>query len=152
MLQRIFEWWEINKAEILAATSGFGAVISATFIWFKSKKPFLSLISSAKTTDERENALIKGYNEVVEVVKEYNSNIEKLTGEIVKLQTVVLDTEDIEAHIAKVLSTVYTNSIALPQGVKDIINVECAQAMSIANRDLGVEVTRHDEQDEGESA
>lgn len=150
-LDRLLEWWEVNKAEILAACSGLGAALASAVVWFKSKKPFLSLISSAKTTDERESALIKGYNEVVEVIKEYNDNVKELTAQVQKLQTLVVDTEDIERHIAKMLSTAYTNSV-LPQGVKDIISLECAETMKIANKDLGVEVISYDTTDEGESA
>ena len=150
VLDRIFEWWEVNKAEILAACSGLGAALASAVVWFKSKKPFLSLISSAKTTDERESALIKGYNEVVEVIKEYNDNVKELTAQVQKLQTLVVDTEDIERRIATMLSTAYTNSV-LPQGVKDIISLECAETMKIANKDLGVEVISYDTTDEGES-
>lgn len=151
VLDRIFEWWEVNKAEILAACSGLGAALASAVVWLKSKKPFLSLMSSAKTTDERETALIKGYNEVVKVIKEYNDNVKELTAQVQKLQTLVVDTEDIERHIATMLSTAYTNSV-LPQGVKDIISIECAETMKIANKDLGVEVISYDTTDEGESA
>ena len=150
LLSRIFEWWEANKAEILAACSGIGAFLSAAIVWYKSKKPFLSLITSAKTTDERETALIKGYNEMVDAVKAHTEEVKALREELLEVKRCVINTEDIEAHIAKVLSTVYTNSIALPQGVKNMVNVECSQAMTIANRDLGVEVISYDETNEGD--
>ena len=149
VLDRVFEWWEVNRAEILAACSGLGAALSGIIVWYKSKKPFISLMSSAKTTDEREVALIKGYNDMVEVVDKQSKIIESLSNKVDELQAQITNTENIEAHIAKVLSTVYTNSIALPQGVKDMINVECAQCMTIANKDLGVEVKSYDETDEG---
>lgn len=150
VLNRVFEWWEANKAEILAACSGLGAAISGAIVWYKSKKPFISLITSAKTTDERENALIKGYNEMVDAVKAHTEEVKAFRTELAEVKGYVINTEDIEAHIAKVLSTVYTNSIALPQGVKNMINVECAQAMTVANRDLGVEVISYDTTDEGD--
>ena len=153
ILDRLFEWWEANKAEILAALSGVGAVVCAVASWFKSKRPFLSLISSAKVTHEREIELIKGYNEVVEVIKGYNEKVEALTGEVAKLQKLVSNTEDIESHIAKILSTVYTNNAALPQGVKELIRLECVDAMKIAKADLGEKVViPSDHEDEGKSA
>lgn len=151
VLDRIFEWWEVNKAEILAACSGIGAALASFVLWLKSKPQFNILQKSAKITDERENALIKGYNEVVEVIGQYNENVKALTVQVQKLQTLVVDTEDIERHIATMLSTAYTNSV-LPQGVKDIISLECAETMKIANKDLGVEVISYDTTDEGESA
>jgi hypothetical protein len=150
-LDRLLEWWEVNKAEILAACSGLGAAFASFVLWLKSKPQFNILQKSAKITDERENALIKGYNEVVEVIGQYNENVKALTAQVQKLQTLVVDTEDIERHIATMLSTAYTNSV-LPQGVKDIISLECAETMKIANKDLGVEVISYDTTDEGESA
>ena len=152
VLDRLFEWWETNKAEILAALSGMGAAACALISWMKSKKPFLSLISSAKTSDERERALIEGYNEMVEVVKEYNGNIKVLAEKVAELQTLVADTENIEAIIANILTTVYTNNDALPQGIKSLVSLDCAKAMTLANKDLGVEVISHDEQDEGDAS
>ena len=153
ILDRVLEWWEANKAEILAALSGLGAVVCSIASWVKSKRPFLSLISSAKVTHERELELIKGYNEVVEVIKGYNEKVEALTGEVAKLGKLVADTEDIESHITKILSTVYTHNDALPQGVKELIRLECVDAMKIAKADLGEKVViPSDEKDEGKSA
>lgn len=148
LLDRVIEWWEANKAEILASVSGVGAIVYGAFMWIKSKKPLMSLLGTAKTTDERENALIKGYNEMVGVVDAQCKIIEALGQKVAEMQAQITNTENIEAHIAKVLSTVYTNSL-LPQGVKDMVNVECAQCMTIANKDLGVEVISYDEVGEG---
>ena len=148
VLDRVIEWWEDNKAEILASVSGVGAIVYGAVMWLKSKKPLLALLGTAKTTDERENALIKGYNEMVGVVDAQCKIIEALGQKVAELQVQITNTENIEAHIAKVLSTVYTNSL-LPQGVKNMVNVECAQCMTIANKDLGVEVVCYDETDEG---
>ena len=132
-LDRIFEFWELNKAEILAACSGIGAALSSFVIWIKSKPQFNTLQKSAKITDERETALIRGYNKVVEVNENQNEKIEQLTRAVESLQALVIDTEDIEKHIANMLSTAYTNSV-LPQGVKDIISLEHAETLKIASK------------------
>jgi hypothetical protein len=39
ILDRVFEWWNANKAEILAACSGLGAAFASVVLWLKNKKP-----------------------------------------------------------------------------------------------------------------
>lgn len=150
VLTRIFEWWEINKTEILAATSGIGAAIGYLAIYFKNKKPFENLTALARTSDKNTSNLVEAYNNLAEEYNRQSAEFTNLKEELARIEGYVLNVENIEHHLAKVLSMVYTGS-ALPNGVKDMVNVECAQAITIAKGDLGVEVEIYDEKGEGDN-
>lgn len=132
---RAIEWWKANEDEI---TSLATMVATAIFGIFYSKIKLGindligkngSLITANASSNKTMGELIVGYNSQVDEIKLLrveNSELKKINEQ---------NAADIAAlkgeigHIAHILTTVYTNSKALPQGVKDMINIECAECM-----------------------
>lgn len=132
---RAVEWWKANEDEITAfatmvATAIFGIFYSKIKLGINDligKNGFLvnANTSSNKTMGE----LVVGYNSQVDEIKLLRAE----NAELMRIN--MQNAADITAlkgeigHIAQILTTVYTNSKALPQGVKDMINIECAKCM-----------------------
>ena len=132
---RAIEWWKANEDEITAFAT---MVATAIFGIFYSKIKLGindligkngSLITANASSNKTMGELIVGYNSQVDEIKLLrveNSELKKINEQ---------NAADIAAlkgeigHIAHILTTVYTNSKALPQGVKDMINIECAECM-----------------------
>ena len=131
---RAVEWWKANEDEITAfatmvATAIFGIFYSKIKLGINDligKNGFLvnANTSSNKTMGE----LVVGYNSQVDEIKllrvenaELRRIIEQNAADIAALKGEIV-------HIARILTTAYTNSV-LPQGVKDIISIECAECM-----------------------
>lgn len=135
---RAIEWWKENEDEISTVVSFVATALFAMFIK-KIKAGILdltvkikSLISTSTNSTNKQDELILGFNGQIDV-------IEKLVSENSALKAIneqnakeIVATKQEIAHIAHILTTVYTNSKALPQGVRDMINIECAQCMRIA--------------------
>ena len=132
---KALEWWKANEDEIAAFAT---MVATAIFGIFYSKIKLGindligkngSLITANASSNKTMGELIVGYNSQVDEIKLLrveNSELKKINEQ---------NASDIAAlkgeigHIAHILTTVYTNSKALPQGVKDMINIECAECM-----------------------
>ena len=148
VLTRLFEWWDINKTEILAATSWIGTVVLCIVTKRAQKKPLANIATLAGSSNRKSDDLIKSYNDLVEAYNRQSEEFAYLKNKIAELERNVLNTENIEGHIANILQTVYCNSSALPQGAKNIVSLECAECRTIVAKDRG-EVIENDGQDEG---
>ena len=133
--EKAIEWWKVNENEITSFATMIATALFGIF-YNKIKTGINDLISkigslinantsSTKTTRE----LLVGYNSQIDEIKalrDENTQLMKINEQ---------NAADIAAlkgeigHIAHILTTVYTNSKALPQGVKDMINIECAECL-----------------------
>ena len=119
--EKAVEWWKVNENEITSIAS-----LGATALF--------GLLSSTKATGD----LIVGYNSQVDEIKALraeNAALQAINQENAK--EIVAIKQEI-AHIAHILTTVYTNSKALPQGVRDMVNLECAECMRLAGTGDGI--------------
>lgn len=135
---RAIEWWKANEDEITAfatmvATAIFGIFYSKIKLGINDligKNGFLINANASSNKTMRE--LTVGYNSQVDEIKllrvensELRSINEQNAKEIVAIKKEI-------GMIAHIISTAYSNSKALPQGTKEIINLECAKCMKIA--------------------
>ena len=141
VLTRLLEWWDVNKAEIIAAAGFIGAAI-LTFLWNKIKKfltdivsKIISLISSTNASTDNIKSLIKGYNGQTDEISALRGELSETKRKLESANNKLEEVEELIGHIAHILTTVYTNSKALPQGVRDMVNIECAHCMKLV--DLG---------------
>ena len=136
--EKALEWWSDNEAEItsvvsLAATAVFGMFYSKIKSGINdliSKNGFLvnANTSSTKTLGD----LIVGYNSQVDEIKVLKKEVDELKALNQQVSDEITVIKKEIAMIAHIISTAYTNSKALPQGTKNIINLECAECMKIA--------------------
>lgn len=135
---KALEWWKANEDEITAFAT---MVATAIFGIFYSKIKLGindligkngSLITANASSNKTMRELTVGYNSQVDEIKLLrveNSELrfinEQNAKEIVAIKKEI-------GMIAHIISTAYSNSKALPQGTKEIINLECAECMKIA--------------------
>lgn len=135
---RAIEWWKANEDEITAFAT---MVATAIFGIFYSKIKLGindligkngSLITANASSNKTMGELVVGYNSQVDeikVLRKENAELKAINEQIANEITLIKKEIGMVAHI---LSTAYTNSKALPQGTKNIINLECAECMKIA--------------------
>lgn len=133
--EKALEWWRANENEItsfltMTATALFGIFYSKIKLGINDlivKNG--SLINANANSNKVQGELIVGYNSQVDEIKTLRAENAELTkiNEQNAADIEVIKSEI--AHIAHILTTVYTNSKALPQGVKDIVTLECAECI-----------------------
>ena len=134
---RLLEALDVNKDNILAA-AGFIGTLLVTIFANKIKNLFadiaskiLAVISSQNASSDNVKALIKGYNGQTDEITALKVEVAELRQMLAVAVEKTKESEKLVGHIAHILTTVYTNHKTLPQGVKDMINIECAQCMRI---------------------
>ena len=133
--EKAIEWWKANENEIVSlatmiATAVFGVFYSKIKLGINDligKNG--SLITANTSSTETLGKLIVGYNSQVDEIKTLRSENAELMKINAQNATDIAALKGEIGHIAHILTTVYTNSKALPQGVKDMINIECAECM-----------------------
>lgn len=142
--EKAVEWWKVNENEI-ASIASLGATALFGLLYGKIKTGIKDLIgkngmlvNATATSTKATGDLIVGYNSQVDEIKALrseNAALQAINQENAK-EIVVIKHEI--AHIAHILTTVYTNSKALPQGVRDMVNLECAECMRLAGTGDGI--------------
>ena len=148
VLTRVKEWWDEYSA-IIESVVGF-LVISIAGVFAKKIKSGVSDIlgkiltakGSVDAQSQKTDALINGYNGQIDVITGLQNETAELRQKIG--ETCIKAEEALKAIvcIGHMLSTVYINNAALPQGTRDIVNVDYAQIMKLVNHvadDLNIE-------------
>jgi hypothetical protein len=150
---RLYEWFTESKTDVF--TLGGSAVLFALSLILKrdmgstAKKTIDGIsrvLSKADVSDEKQNAIVGGLNEMVDGYNEIKNQSEEvkiciaevtsqiatvtqsnasLEAKIDNVFNVILSLMDKEimqnAEVMEVLSSVYANNKALPQGIKDFV-------------------------------
>lgn len=155
--ERAVEWWNTYEDEItslvsLGATALFGFLISKIKTGLKeliSKNGLLANVTS--NSSNKVDNLVVAYNHQVDemaILRQENADLKVAIDEVIRELAAVRAGF---SHTARILTTVYTNNKALPQGVRDMVNLECAQCMKLAGADSAPseETHEHIEKNEG---
>lgn len=137
--ERAIEWWDTYQEEItsiisLGVTAIIGYFVSKIKSWIKDLIRKNGVLENATASSSNKvGELIVGYNgqtDEIRALRVENSELRKINEQNAREITAV---KHEIAHIAQILTTVYTNSKALPQGVRDMVNIECAKCMRLAS-------------------
>ena len=133
ILARVFEWWELNKAEIMSVV---GLGVSAMFAAFGKhiankisnldKDTTKKIGESSEASNKKINELVDAYNKNAEETKALRESIESLAGKVDEVDKKTLETEEIEVGIARMLNAAFSR-LKLPNGTKDVVGAELAQ-------------------------
>lgn len=142
---RLYEAFEENKTNVFTVASG--AILFIFSILFRkdvsvSSKVIVDgiakVIAKGDLTEEQQNAIVGGLNEMVDgyndiklqstIVKDRIDEFAVEMGDITKTISVIIALLDKGIHqnaaIMDVLSSVYVNNNALPQGIKDFVSLK----------------------------
>ncbi len=151
----ILEWYGIYKEEISSLVNLATAGIVMT-LFGKARTGITDVVcktgllsNAAAGTNQTMGKLIECNNEQVDEIKALrleNAELQKLVKQNTKALAVVAEAVCRVAHIP---ATVYTNSKALPQGVKNMVNLESAETiklLSVIEEILGDKVNENIEE------
>ena len=140
-LGRCEEWLDEHVGAIVGGSTS-AMIVTLLFVFLKTNHNLADMLSkvtkikktageTAETQDRQSGAindLIDGLSELGEQIKEL-----KALGDFAERFKAVQ--KDL-TKIAQVLDTVYTNSVALPQGTKNMVHTLCAEVMKIAEGEI----------------
>lgn len=139
-LGRIWEYIESNKEELIDYTLSVLLLILGTIFGAKSRHLIKGIAGGVSSAINKTTLVTNSQNGVIESVNEMGNNVASLIeafenvrqNEEARNQIVTALFVELSA-VKQMLMTVYPNSKNLPQGVKDLINIENANCLKIIN-------------------
>lgn len=140
-LARCEEWLDEHVGAIVGGSAS-AIIVTLLFIFLKTNHSLADIFSkvtkikktageTAETQDKQSEAinnLIDGISELGKQLDDFKA-LEAFTERFKAVQKAL-------TALAKVLDTVYSNSVALPQGTKNMVHTLCAEIMKIAEGEI----------------
>lgn len=168
LFTRLYEAFDRYKGEIFA-TGGGGLLLALSLILKRSLKVSTkSLLTRATISDEKQTAIVSGLNEMIDgyndikihsenmqtklqeygdriiAVYEANCSLEKKIEDLFHVVISLMDKEITQnAEVMEVLSSVYANNKALPQGIKDFVALKRSENAKLVQE--AAEITHKNE-------
>lgn len=135
---RIIEWVTVHRAEVVTVIGNIVVIIYMIAKNVKSKKKLLeigtnvlSVRDGVANTNTKQGEVVNVTNELIEGYNRFETALNdfgKTEQERYKVMTAAyLQTR----AILKIMTTVYANSKNIPQGVKDLVNLEYADVLKL---------------------
>ena len=149
LVTRLYEVWDSYSAEILSG-GGICAMITGLIVFWKKIKPILVGVVSALSTlingvDDKTkiptqqskvlNGIVEGIEGLDKRVDEFSRSVESVKAEREATAEHIKAVERELCALAKAFELAYSNS-KLPQGVKDLVSMECAECVKLAETDI----------------
>lgn len=154
VLARVGEWWEEYSDEIESIV-GFIVTAAIAAFYKKIKSGILDIInkiatlkgsSDAQTDKSRE--LVAGYNAQTDAITKLENKVAEMDRNLGDIYIKADEALEAMVQVADILNTVYSNSAALPQGIKNIVNLDYAKCMEILRHGETAPEAAPDEADE----
>ncbi len=148
---RLYEIWDTYSAELLSGGGILTIVVGLLAAW-KKIKPFLieivaklkELISGESSTGAPTkqsrvlNGIVDGIEDLDKRIAEFQHIVDMINTEKTATKEHFAAVERALCSLAKALELAYSNS-KLPQGVKDLVSIECAACIRAAEDDINGE-------------
>ena len=145
MFDRLSEIWDTYSEEIISG-GGIFTVVSGLVIFWRKIKPLLhkalavlsALVTGVDDETKKPTQQSRVLNGIVDGVEKLDKRIEALDAALQERDDVKRHFEAVEKELcalARAVTLVYSNS-KLPQGVKDQVNLECAECIRTAREDI----------------
>lgn len=136
-LGRCEEWLDEHVGAVVGGSASAMLTVLA-IIFLKTNNVFSKVTKIKNTTGETadiQNNQSKAINDLIDGLSELGEQIKELKEFKDFVERFKALQKDLSA-IAKVLDTVYSNSVALPQGTKNMVHTLCAEVMKIAEGEI----------------
>ena len=156
---RIIEWVTVHRAEVITVIGNIVVVIYMIAKNIKSKKKLveigtnvLSVKDGVANTNTKQgevvnvtNELIEGYNRFETALNDFGKTEQE------RFKTMLAAYAETRA-ILKIMTTVYANSKNIPQGVKDLVNLEYADVLKLVGDEEKLKALMESEKTENTAA
>ena len=142
IFSRMYEWVTEHKTEIITAVGDVILVIMLIIEKAKSKKSYtaigsqlLSIGKGVYNTETSQNNVVGVTNELIAGYNKFEQTLDNFDAKEDKRQKTAMAAYIQTRAILKILVTVYANSKNVPQGVKDLVNLEYADVLKLVGNE-----------------
>lgn len=142
IFSRMYEWVTEHKTEIITAVGDVVLVIMLIIEKAKSKKSYtaigsqlLSIGKGVYNTETSQNNVVGVTNELIAGYDKFEQTLDNFDAKEDERQKTAMATYIQTRAILKILVTVYANSKNVPQGVKDLVNLEYADVLKLVGNE-----------------
>jgi len=142
LLGRVWEFVESNKEELIDYALSAILLVGGAFLSIKNRKITKSIAGGVSSALHNTTMVTTSQNGVIDTVNDMDGKISSLMDGFTKIHNNeeardrMITALFVEMSAVKqMLMTVYPNSKNLPQGVKDLINLENANCIKLINDD-----------------
>ena len=142
IFSRMYEWVTDHKTEIITAVGDVILVIMLIIEKAKSKKSYtaigsqlLSIGKGVYNTETSQNNVVGVTNELIAGYNKFEQTLNSFDEKEDERQKTAMAAYIQTRAILKILVTVYANSKNVPQGVKDLVNLEYADVLKLVGNE-----------------
>lgn len=142
IFSRMYEWVTEHKTEIITAVGDVILVIMLIIEKTKSKKSYtaigsqlLSIGKGVYNTETSQNNVVGVTNELIAGYNKFEQTLDNFDAKEDERQKTAMAAYIQTRAILKILVTVYANSKNVPQGVKDLVNLEYADVLKLVGNE-----------------
>lgn len=142
IFSRMYEWVTEHKTEIITAVGDVILVITLIIEKAKSKKSYtaigsqlLSIGKGVYNTETSQNNVVGVTNELIAGYNKFEQTLNSFDEKEDERQKTAMAAYIQTRAILKILVTVYANSKNVPQGVKDLVNLEYADVLKLVGNE-----------------
>lgn len=142
IFSRMYEWVTEHKTEIITAVGDVILVIMLIIEKAKSKKSYtaigsqlLSIGKGVYNTETSQNNVVCVTNELIAGYNKFEQTLDNFDAKEDERQKTAMAAYIQTRAILKILVTVYANSKNVPQGVKDLVNLEYADVLKLVGNE-----------------
>lgn len=142
IFSRMYEWVTEHKTEIITAVGDVILVIMLIIEKAKSKKSYtaigsqlLSIGKGVYNTETSQNNVVGVTNELIAGYNKFEQTLDNFDAKEDERQKTAMAAYIQTRAILKILVTVYANSKNVPQGVKDLVNLEYADVLKLVGNE-----------------
>ena len=142
IFSRMYEWVTEHKTEIITAVGDVILVIILIIEKAKSKKSYtaigsqlLSIGKGVYNTETSQNNVVGVTNELIAGYNKFEQTLDNFDAKEDERQKTAMAAYIQTRAILKILVTVYANSKNVPQGVKDLVNLEYADVLKLVGNE-----------------
>ncbi len=142
LFSRVYEWATEHKTEIITAVGDVILVIMLIIEKAKSKKSYtaigsqlLSIGKGVYNTETSQNNVVGVTNELIAGYNKFEQTLNTFDAKEDERQKTAMAAYIQTRAILKILVTVYANSKNVPQGVKDLVNLEYADVLKLVGNE-----------------
>lgn len=142
IFSRMYEWVTEHKTEIITAVGDVILVIMLIIEKAKSKKSYtaigsqlLSIGKGVYNTETSQNNVVGVTNELIAGYNKFEQTLNSFDEKEDERQKTAMAAYIQTRAILKILVTVYANSKNVPQGVKDLVNLEYADVLKLVGNE-----------------
>lgn len=142
IFSRMYEWVTEHKTEIITAVGDVILVVMLIIEKAKSKKSYtaigsqlLSIGKGVYNTETSQNNVVGVTNELIAGYNKFEQTLNSFDEKEDERQKTAMAAYIQTRAILKILVTVYANSKNVPQGVKDLVNLEYADVLKLVGNE-----------------